>query len=157
MPAFSPLTQTKLIKINIQLLQNPQFLKAVVTCQAQNGIFFFFLFLDKFPFKLFPRNPAQILRNPFPTIFYGFQLRKILKKMNKKRKKKKMRPQLRHISVAFSQRRLQVTLSRFTILPMKAERVLSAEDKLYSWNCNFPLPKSGKFLKRGLLEFAKFF
>ena len=109
---FSPKPQTKLIKRNIQLLQNPQFLKAVVTCQAQNGIFFFFLFLDKFPFKLFPRNPAQILRNPFPTIFYGLQLRKILKNVNKKRKKKKMRLQLRHISVAFSQRRLQVTLGR---------------------------------------------
>ena len=100
------------MKRNIQLLQNPQFLKAVVTCLAQNGIFFFFLFLDKFLVKLFPRNPAQILRNPFPTIFYGLQLRKILKNVNKKRKKKKMRLQLRHISVAFSQRRLQVTLGR---------------------------------------------
>ena len=108
-----PKAQTKLIKKNIQLLKNPQFLKAVVTCLAQNGIFFFFLFFDKFPFKLFPRHPAQILRNPFPTIFYGFQLRKILKKGNKKRKKKKMRLQLRHISVAFSQRRLQVTFCGF--------------------------------------------
>ena len=121
---FSPKPQTKLIKINIQLLQNPQFLKAVVTCLAQNGIFFFFLFFDKFPFKLFPRHPAQILRNPFPTIFYGLQLRKILKNVNKKRKKKKMRLQLRHISVAFSQRRLQVTFPGFARLRKSGLRSL---------------------------------
>ena len=84
--------------------ENQQFLSCAVT-----GSFKFF---DKFPFKLFPRNPVQILRNPFPTVFYGLQLRIILKNVNKKRKKKKMRLQLRHISVAFSQRRLQVTLGR---------------------------------------------
>ena len=117
---FSPKPQTKLIKINIQLLQNPQFLKAVVTCLAQNGIFFFFLFFDKFPFKLFPRHPAPILRNPFPTIFYGLQLRKILKNLNKKRKKKKMRLQLRHISVAFSQRGGFKFLAQFFLFKLAA-------------------------------------